>query len=164
MTSIGAVKDALVEILAAACPSAQVIPGPADVTTLGNRAVVVGGETTPVDVQVTDLAGTSGTATYTLTITASVSLPGTDESKAEDMAAADFAASVAAIEADSSLGLADVSATVSGAGELFETSGAAGRSAAVRFPVMVYTILGQDAPDTPANTVGSAIVGYAVVA
>lgn len=141
MTSIGEVKDSLVELLTAALPYTQVIHGPADVTTLKQRALVVGGESTPVGLRVTSLDGSSSDVTYTLTITASVSLPGTDESQAEDLATADFAAAVDAIRADPSLGVEGVDATVSGAGELLESSSAAGRSAAVRFPVVVYTIL-----------------------
>ena len=55
---------------------------------------------------------------------------------------ADFNAAVAAIQADQALGLdANFSATVTGAGELLESSSASGRSAAVRFPVVIYTTL-----------------------
>ena len=142
MTSIGAVKDALVTLLTAALPYTQVIVGPADVTTLKNRTLVVGGESTPMELRLTNFDGSSSDAIYTLTITVSVSLPGTDESKAEDMAVADFNAAVAAIQADQALGLdANFSATVTGAGELLESSSASGRSAAVRFPVVIYTTL-----------------------
>jgi hypothetical protein len=139
--SIGTVKDRLVEILTVALPDTQVIVGPADVTTLRNRALVVGGESTPIDLQVSAFDASSSTATYTLMLTASVSLPGTDESMAEDQAVADFAAAAAAIQADQNLGLENVSATVTGAGELVESSAASGRSAAVRFPVVIFSIV-----------------------
>jgi hypothetical protein len=139
--SIGTVKDRLVELLTAALPDTQVIVGPADVTTLRNRALVVGGESTPIDLQVSAFDASSSTATYTLMLTASVSLPGTDESMAEDQAVADFAAAAAAIQADQNLGLENVSATVTGAGELVESSAASGRSAAVRFPVVIFSIV-----------------------
>lgn len=139
MTSLGDVKDALVARLTAALPNTQVVPGPADVTTLKNRALEVGGASTPVDFRVTALDGSSCDVTYTLTLTASVSLPGTNESLAEDQVLTDFRDAVVAIQADQSLGIENVSATITGAGELVESAAASGRSAAVRFPVMVYT-------------------------
>lgn len=141
MTSIGEVKDALVTLLTAALPDTQVVVGPADVTTLKQRACEVGGASTPLDLQVTAFDGSSCTGTYTLTITTSVSLPGTNESLAEDQAVADFKAAAVAIQSDQTLGLENVSATVTGAGELVESSAASGRSAAVRFPVVIFSIV-----------------------
>ena len=145
--SIAAAKAALVDIIAPllpatdTLPAAQVLPGPVDVTTLGPRAVVVGDRSTPIRLDVTSLGGGSGTQTFTLMVTASVSLPGTDLGLAEDQAIADFADAVDAIQADPSLGLANLSATVTGEGELVEDASAQGRSAAVRFPVEVFTTL-----------------------
>lgn len=153
MTSIGAVKARLVEILAPALPAvdpfpaAQVVHGPVDVTTLRGRALVVGAESTPLEFDVSSLDLSSGTKTYTLVLTASVSVGGTDMTLAEDRAEADFLAAVAAIQADPSLGLANLSATVSGNGELVESTLPAsqqrseGRAAAVRFPVLIFTTL-----------------------
>lgn len=141
MTSIAAVKAALVTLLDAALPSTQVIPGPVDVTTLSSRLLVVGSESTPIQFDPTNLTGTSGAATYTLTLTASVSLSGTSLAASETLAQADFAAAVAAIQADETIGLTNVSATVSGSGELVEKSDATGRQVDVRFPVVVYTTL-----------------------
>jgi hypothetical protein len=112
-----------------------------DVTTLSSRLLVVGSESTPIQFDPTNLTGTSGAATYTLTLTASVSLSGTSLAASEALAQADFAAAVAAIQADETIGLANVSATVSGAGELAEASSATSRQAVVRFPVVVYTTL-----------------------
>lgn len=139
MTGIAAAKDALVTLLDAALPDTQVLTGPADVTTLTSRVLEVGSESTPVQFDPSNLTGTSVTATYTLTLTASVSLAGTSLSAAEDLALADFAAAVAAIQSGPSLGLWNVNASVVGSGELVESAGANGRSAAVRFPVDVFT-------------------------
>lgn len=139
MTSIAAVKDALVSLLDAALPDTQVLSGPVDVTTLGSRVLEVGSESTPIQFDPTNLTGTSIAATYTLTLTASVKLAGTSLSAAEDLALADFDAAVAAIQADETLSLLNVAASVVGSGELVESAGASGRSAAVRFPVVVFT-------------------------
>lgn len=137
--TIGAVKARLVTVLAAALPSTQVEYGPISKTTLPPRVLEVGGESTPLTVAVSDLAGSSGTETYILTLTASVSLSGVDLALAETQAVADFRAAVAAIQADGTLGLDNVSATVSGSGELNGISGAWGRAVAVRFPVEIFT-------------------------
>ena len=141
MTSIPAVKAALVSLLTPLLPDTQVIPGPPDVTTLAPRALVVGDRSTPIEVMVTSLDGRSGTETYTLTLTASVSLSGTDLGLAEDLAVSDFTVAVAAIQADSSLGLENLNATVVGAGELVEEASGQMRSAAVRFPVEIFATL-----------------------
>ena len=141
MTGIGVVKARLVELLAAAVPDARVLPGPVSATTVEARVVEVGGPRTPVQYLVTALDGSSGTATYTLMITCSVSLPGSDGALAEDMAVADFVAAVDAIQADETLGLDAVSATVDGSGELFESATQQGRSAAMQFPVVIFTTL-----------------------
>lgn len=140
MSSIGAVKAALVSLLSAALPDTQVLPGPVSVTTLGPRVLEVGGESTPIVFAASNLTGTSGTELYTLTLTASVSLAGTNLDSAEDLAVADFAAAVVAIQADPSLGIG-VNATCEGAGELVESANASGRAAAVRFPVEVFATL-----------------------
>jgi hypothetical protein len=137
--SIGTVKTNLVTILSAALPSSQVVSGPIDVTTLKPRALEVGSATTPLQFDPSSLDGRSGTELYTLTLTVSVSLSGTDLSGPEDLAMADFAAAVAAIRADPSLGIANLNATCSGAGELVESATASGRAAAVRFPVEIFT-------------------------
>lgn len=153
MTSVGAVKARLVEILTLALPAtgsfpaSQVVPGPVDVTTLRSRALEVGGNSTPLDFDVTSLDLSTGTRKYTLILTASVSVAGTDMAVAEDQAEADFLAAVAAIRANPSLGLENLSAQVFGNGELVESTLPAsqqrseGRSAAVRFPVLIFTPL-----------------------
>lgn len=139
MSSIDAVKARLVEILAAALPETQVIPGPVDVTTLTERVLEVGGETTPIEVDVSGLDLLTGTEKYTLALTISVSYSGTDLDAPETVAVADFRTAVAAIRADMSLGLLNLSATVTGQGQLEETSDAQGLSAAIRFPVAIFT-------------------------
>lgn len=139
MTALSAVKDALVVLLTAALPDTQVIPGPVAVTTLTGRVLTVGSESTPIQFDPSNLTGTSVTATYTLTLTASVSLAGTDLSAAEDLALADFASAVAAIQSNDTLALSNVSASVVGAGELVESAGANGRQADVQFPVVIFT-------------------------
>lgn len=139
MSSIGAVKARLVEILAEALPETQVIPGPADVTTLTERVLEVGGETTPIEVDVSGLDLLTGTEKYTLALTISVSYSGTDLDAPETVAVADFRTAVAAIRADMSLGLLNLSATVTGQGQLEESSSEWGRSAAIRFPVAIFT-------------------------
>jgi hypothetical protein len=74
-----------------------------------------------------------------LILTISVSLPGPDLATPEDLALDDFAAAVAAIRADPSLGLPNLNATCTGDGELVETADANGRAAAIRFPVEIFT-------------------------
>jgi hypothetical protein len=139
VSSIGAVKTALVSILGAALPASQVVPGPVDVTTLGPRVLAVGGETTPIRFEPSNLTGTSGTELYTLTLTISVSLPGAALDPAEDLALADFAAAVAAIRANPGLGIANLNAICTGEGELVESADVNTRAAAVRFPVEIFT-------------------------
>jgi hypothetical protein len=139
VSSVGAVKTALVTILGAALPSSQVVSGPIDVTTLKPRTLEVGSTSTPLQFDPSSLDGRSGTELYTLTLTVSVSLPGTDLTDSESLAVADFRAAVAAIRADPSLSLANLNATCTGAGELVESATASGRAAAVRFPVEIFT-------------------------
>jgi hypothetical protein len=139
VSTVGAVKSRLVTILTAALPNSQVVTGPVDVTTLKPRAVEVGGASTPLQFDLTSLDGRSGTELYTLTLTFSVSLSGTDLTPAEDLAIADFVAAVVAIRADPSLGIANLNATCMGAGELIESATPTARSAAVRAPVEIFT-------------------------
>ena len=139
MSSIGAVKAALVTILQAALPDSQVVPGPIDVTTLGPRVLEVGGASTPLLFDVTDMAGLSGTETYALILTVSVSSPATALAVPEDTACGDFIAAVAAIRANPSLGLTALNATCTGEGELVDSSTSSARAAAVRFPVEIFT-------------------------
>lgn len=141
MSSIALVKAALVAILTPALPDTQVIPGPVDVTMLRSRVLEVGGESTPILIQVTSLDGSSRTETYTLMLTASVSQSGTILGVAEASAVDDCAAAVAAIVANPSLGLDNLNATVTGNAELTESANAQGRSAAVRFPVEIFATL-----------------------
>ena len=139
MSSIGAAKAALVAILGAALPDSQVVPGPVDVTTLSPRILEVGGTSTPILFQPSDMAGAGGTETYTLMLTISVSSPATALAMPEDAALDDFALAVAAIRANPSLGLSSLNATCTGDGELLESADANARAAAVRFPVEIFT-------------------------
>lgn len=141
MSSIDAAQAALVAIFAAALPDSQVVPGPVDVTTLRSRVVEVGGESTPIEFEVTSMDGTSGTEKYTLVVTISVSLSGTELATAQALAVDDFRACVTAVWANPNLGVDGLSAMVSGNGELLKSPGAQGRSAAVRFPVEIFTTL-----------------------
>lgn len=136
MSSIPAVKTALKVLLAAALPNTQVVYGPASsVTTLGQRVLEVGVVTGTLDVTGMDLR--SGTEQYSVMLTASTSIPGTDQTEADDAALADFQAAVTAIRSDPTLGINNLAASVSGTFEMPESAVASGRSAAVRFPVTV---------------------------
>ena len=136
---ISTAKARLVAVLSAALPDSQVVHGPIGKTTLTNRVLEVGGESTPIQVTPTNLTGTTCSTTYTLTLTVSVSLATTEMASAEDLAAADFSAAVAAIQADETLGLTNLTATCDGFGEMTENADASGRSAAIRFPVVIFT-------------------------
>lgn len=148
MTSVGEVEARLVAIFTPLLlasdpfPACQVVTGPVSLTTVRGRVLVVGdADITPLTLDVTSLDLSSGTKTFPLTIRASVSVPGTDLSIAQNQAEADFATVVAAIQADPSLGLENLSATVIGSADLEKTAVAQGRMAAFRFSVEIFTTL-----------------------
>jgi hypothetical protein len=141
VSSIPAVKSALVAILSSALPNTQVIYGPGTtVTTLRSRILVVG-ESVTGTLTSTSIDLSSGTEQYSINMLASVSISGTNGPLADTEALADFAATVAAIQDDPHLGGNTLTATVDGSFELSETANDSGRSADVRFPVNVFATI-----------------------
>lgn len=145
MSSVPAVKSALIPILAAALPAtatlpaSQVIYGPIEsVATAKPRVISIGGAVGTRDMS--DLALTTATERYTIALLVSVSLPGYQQQLADEVALADYEAACDAITAAGpDLGLGNgASICPDGQFELTETSTENGRAAQVLFGVSVF--------------------------
>lgn len=140
-SSIPAVKAALVSVLAGALPDTQVIYGPKEaVTTTGPRILTVGRVVGSRELDSMSLDTSS--ESYTVDLVASVSLAGTSQQAADDLALADYAAAEVAVReypGGPTLGLGDgIRVLPTGEFELAELADENGRHAAVRFSVRVY--------------------------
>lgn len=144
MTTVPAVKTALVAVLAAALPAtstlpaAQVIYGPIEAaSSTGPRVLSVGGAAGTRDMS--NLGMTSSTESYTVTLLASVMLSGYQQKLADEAALADYEAACDAITAAGpDLGLGNGSSIYpDGQFELQEFATPEGRAAQVRFSVTV---------------------------
>jgi hypothetical protein len=142
VSSIPAVKAALVSILSAALPDTQVIYGPSTaVTTTSSRILTVGRVTGRRESDSIGLATTR--EEYTVELVASVDLASTSQQSADELVLADYAAAELAIReypAGPTLGLEAagvLQAVPFGEFELSELADGDGRHAAVRFGVDV---------------------------
>ena len=142
MSTVPAVKAALVSLLTTALPSTQVIYGPAtSVTVTEDRLLTVGKVTG--DRQFNSMTGQTTSERYTVELVASVDLAGTSQQAADELVLADYAAAELAIReysGGSDLGLAASGVQQvlpTGEFELVEQADADGRHAAVRFSVAV---------------------------
>lgn len=135
-SSISAVKAALVEVLTEALPQSQVIYGSrAAVTVTGPRLALVGRVLGRRDVSSLDLGMSE---LYTVEIQNSVSLATVEQQMADDLALADYDASVTAIRADITLGLpGSLQVIPTGEIELVEVASEQSRDAVVRWYVNV---------------------------
>jgi hypothetical protein len=139
VSSVPAVKAALVTVLTAALPNSQVIYGPIEsVSTAKSRVLSVGGAVGTREV--TNLGLTSATERYTVELLASVALSGYQQQTADEAALADYEAACDAITAAGpDLGIGNGSSiTPEGEFELTEVATENGRAAQVRFAVSVF--------------------------
>lgn len=136
MTTIPAVKAALVTLCASTLPSSQVIYGPiTSVTTTTGRVVCVGNVAGIRDLD--SLAMTSTVERYTVDLSVFADLPGTNMQAADEQALSDYEDLVTAILANFTLGLGNVEVVPTGEFELREKADSDGRHAAVTFSVSV---------------------------
>lgn len=142
MTSIPAVKAALVSVLTAALPNSQVIYGPVTaVTTTSGRILTVRGAIGTRELDSLSLLTTA--EQYVLELVVSVDVQaGSSQQDATELALADYAAAELAIREHPTaptLGLGDgIKVLPTGEFELSEQADSNGRHAAVRFGVQVY--------------------------
>jgi hypothetical protein len=140
MTTIPAVKAALVTILTAALPNTQVVYGPGTSVTLLKQRFLIVGESVTGQLTPTAMNNSTGTEQYTVDMLAVVSIPGTNAALADTQVLADFAAAIAAIQADSHLGGLNLNASVDGTFEMVPIDNEAGRACSIRFPVSVFAV------------------------
>jgi hypothetical protein len=139
VSSVPAVKAALVTVLTAALPASQVIYGPIESVSITTpRVLSVEGAVGTRDMS--NLALTSATENYTITLMVSVMLPGYQQQTADEQALADYEAACDAITAaGADLGLGNgANICPEGQFELSEFATANGRAAQVRFSVSVF--------------------------
>ena len=136
MTTVGLVKDALPVLFAAALPDSQVIDGPEESVSRTKSHVLAVGDVIGQN-DVSNFALTTDTEQYSVQCAISVGLPGYEVKPVRDGAIADYVAAKAAVQADPSLGIANVAAAV-GSFELQEYASDKGRSAMLTFPVMIF--------------------------
>lgn len=138
-SSIPTVKAALVTVLTAALPATQVIYGPVTaVTTTTDRVLTVGKVIGRREAD--SMSMSSASEQYTVELVNSVDTAGTAQQAADELVLADYAAGMAAVMADLTLGITGfaVSVTPFADFELAEQADDNGRHAAVRWAVSVY--------------------------
>ena len=140
MSTVSAVKTALVSLLTTACPDAQVIDGPPDASALNGVQIISVGRVSGTR-ELNSLSGSTSEERYVVDLVASVSLPGTEMQAPRDLAMDLYEAAELAIReyaGGANLGLGDgIQALPTGAFELDEQADENGRHAAVRFGVAV---------------------------
>jgi hypothetical protein len=137
MTTIPAVKAALVALVEATLPDTQPIYGPiSSVTTTGPRVLAIGNVIGTRELDSLSLSST--VERYTVDLAVSVDYVGTDQQSASNAALSDYEEMVDAILADITLGVPGVLQVLPTATfELREQADSDGRHAAVLFAVSV---------------------------